>query len=71
MLSYSNGTNILKRIEGCRANIAENMDINLQEFAGEKLSRVETALVKIGIKYCKRKRCEECPVREFCGQVVG
>jgi len=47
-------------------SVAENLDINLQEFAGEKLSRVETALVKVGIKYCKRKRCEECPMRDFC-----
>ena len=48
-------------------SVAENLDIKLEEFEGEKLSRVETALVKLGIKYCKRKRCEECPVREFCG----
>ena len=47
-------------------SVAGNLGINLQEFAGEKLSRVETALVKLGIKYCKRKRCEECPVRDFC-----
>ncbi len=52
-------------------SVAENLDINLQEFAGEKLSRVETALVKVGIKYCKRKRCEECPVSGFCRQVVA
>ncbi len=52
-------------------SVAENQDLNLQEFAGEKLSRVETALVKIGIKYCKRKRCEGCHVRGFCRQVVA
>ncbi len=51
-------------------SVAENLGINLEEFEGEKLSRVETALVKLGIKYCKRKRCGECPVRDFCGQVV-
>ncbi len=49
-------------------SVAENLDTNLQEFEGEKLSRVETALVKLGIKYCKRKRCGECPVKEFCEQ---
>ena len=48
-------------------SVAENLDINLHEFEGEQLSRVETALVKLGIKYCKRKRCEECPVKDFCG----
>jgi len=47
-------------------SVAENLDINLEEFEGEKLSRVETALVKLGIKYCKRKRCGDCPVRDFC-----
>ncbi len=50
--------------------VAENLGINLQEFEGEKLSRVETALVKLGIKYCKRKRCGECPVRDFCGKIA-
>jgi endonuclease III len=47
-------------------SVAENLDINPHEFEGEQLSRVETALVKLGIKYCKRKRCEECPVKDFC-----
>jgi len=48
-------------------SVAETLDINLHEFEGEQLSRVETALVKLGIKYCRRKRCEECPVKDFCG----
>ena len=47
-------------------SVAESLDINLHEFEGEQLSRVETALVKLGIKYCRRKRCEECPVKDFC-----
>ena len=48
-------------------SVAETMDINLHEFEGEQLSRVETALIKLGLKYCRRKRCEECPVKDFCG----
>jgi len=48
-------------------NVAENLDINLQEFEVEALSRVETALVKLDLKYCKRKKCVECPMRDFCG----
>ncbi|NOR78050.1 MAG: hypothetical protein GQ523_06450 [Methanophagales archaeon] len=48
-------------------SVAENLDINPHEFEGEQLSRVETALVKLSIKYCRRKRCEECPVKDFCG----
>jgi endonuclease III len=47
-------------------SVAENLDINLHEFEGEMLSRVESALVKLSIKYCRRKRCEECPVKDFC-----
>jgi len=52
-------------------SVAENLDINLQEFEVEALSRVETALVKLDLKYCKRKKCVECPVRMFCGLDVG
>ena len=48
-------------------SVAENLDINLHEFEGEQRSRVETALIKLDIKYCRRKRCEECPVKAFCG----
>ena len=52
-------------------SVAENLDINLQEFEVEELSRVETALVKLELKYCKRKKCVECPMQNFCGQDVG
>ncbi len=46
--------------------VAATLDINLEEFEAEKLSRVETALVKLSIKYCKRKKCKECPMNAFC-----
>ena len=46
--------------------VAENLDIDLKEFEGEKLSRVETALVKLDIRYCRRRICEECPMKDFC-----
>jgi len=52
-------------------SVAENLDINLQEFEVEKLLRVETALVKLDLKYCKRKKCVGCPMRNFCGRDVG
>ncbi|KAF5418232.1 MAG: hypothetical protein C5S38_00210 [Candidatus Methanophagaceae archaeon] len=52
-------------------SVAENLDINLQEFEVEELSRVETALVKLSINYCKRKKCAGCPMKDFCGQVVA
>ncbi len=51
-------------------NAAENLDINLHEYEGEKLSRIETALVKLSLRYCKKKRCEECPMKDFCGIYV-
>jgi endonuclease III len=47
-------------------NVAEILDLDLQQFEGEKLARVESALVKVGGRYCKRKRCVECPVNDFC-----
>ena len=49
---------------------AKNLDIPLHELEGETLARVETALVKLSIRYCTKKRCEECPVKDFCRQVV-
>jgi hypothetical protein len=51
-------------------SVAENLEINLHEYEGEPLSRIETALVKLSIRYCKKKRCGECPVKDFC-RVAG
>lgn len=48
---------------------AKNLEINLHELDGEMLARVETALVKLSIRYCAKKRCEQCPVRGLCKQV--
>ena len=47
-------------------SVAEDLEIDLREFSGETLSRLETALVKLSIRYCKKKRCAECPLKEFC-----
>lgn len=47
-------------------SVAGNLDIHLEEYEGEALSRLETALVKLDLRYCKKKRCEECPVKDFC-----
>ncbi len=46
--------------------VAERLEINLQDCEGDELARLETALVKLALRYCKRKRCSACPVREFC-----
>jgi endonuclease III len=48
------------------AGVAKKLEIDPQEFAGDELARLETALVKLALRYCKRKRCAECPVRQFC-----
>jgi hypothetical protein len=44
--------------------MAESLGIDFKEFSGEKLSRVETALVKLYIRCRKKKRCSECPLSE-------
>ncbi len=31
-------------------------------------STVESALVRIGLEFCKRRRCSVCPVREECSE---
>lgn len=51
-------------------SVAEILDINLHAFEGETLSRLETALVKLSLRYCKKKRCEECPLKDFCRLVA-
>lgn len=42
------------------------LDKDLERLEGEELARVETALVKLSLRYCKRKRCSECVAMEFC-----
>lgn len=46
--------------------IADCLGIDLSNFKGERLSRIETALVKLNIRYCKKKRCFSCPLSNFC-----
>jgi endonuclease III len=46
--------------------VAKSLDINLSQFEGERLARIEAALVKLSLRYCKRRKCAECPVRGFC-----
>ena len=33
----------------------------------EKIEPYESALVRLRLEYCKKKRCMECPVRKYCG----
>ena len=32
----------------------------------EKIEPYESALVRLNLEYCKKHRCSECPVKEFC-----
>jgi endonuclease III len=41
--------------------MAEWLGMDLKEFSGKKLSRVETALIKLYLRCCKKKRCPVCP----------
>jgi len=45
---------------------ARNLDIDLGEFEGQRLTRIETALVKLGLGYCKKQKCSQCPTQRFC-----
>jgi endonuclease III len=38
----------------------------LRRKCGDRLLRVEVALSRIGRKYCRKRRCEICPVSDFC-----
>ncbi len=42
--------------------VADNLNIDLDEGQG----RLETALVKLNLRYCKRKRCPRCPMKGYC-----
>ncbi len=47
-------------------DVAVKLNINLDDFKGSELARVETALVKLSLRYCKRQKCHECGMNEFC-----
>lgn len=51
---------------------AEHLGIDLSQFSssGELLAKIEAALVKLFIRYCKRQRCDKCPLRIVC-KVAG
>ncbi len=46
--------------------MAECLGIDLEDLEGEELARVETALIKLSLRYCKKKMCSECAAMEFC-----
>jgi endonuclease III len=42
-------------------SVAVARSLNLAE-----VEEYESALVRLRLEYCKKKRCRECPVREYC-----
>jgi endonuclease III len=51
--------------------MAEGLGIDLGALSGEMLSRVETALVKLYLRCCKKKRCSQCPFSECSRRILG
>lgn len=62
--------NVNPEISNRAREMAECLGIDLEDLEGEELARVETALVKLNLRYCKRKMCSECAAMEFCRDVA-
>ena len=41
-----------------------------QRISLEKVEPYESALVRINLEYCKKRKCEECPIRNHCKRPV-
>lgn len=65
------GVNIfLRELRGIWPKAVPNPSKLALEMGGllgiEDVSRFESALVRLKLEYCKKRRCDECPVREYC-----
>jgi endonuclease III len=45
---------------------AGKLGIDLGALEGAALGRAETALVKLHLRYCKKRKCAACPVADLC-----
>jgi endonuclease III len=36
----------------------------------KRVEPYESALVRINLAYCKKRKCEECPVRDYCKEIT-
>jgi endonuclease III len=36
----------------------------------KRVEPYESALVRINLAYCKKRKCEECPVRDYCEEIT-
>jgi len=55
---------------------ADPLTSKIAEAAGHRLGfedvrTYESALVRLNLKYCKKRRCSGCPVKEWCMQAKG
>jgi hypothetical protein len=57
-------------ISGRALEMAEWQGLDLKEFSGVELSRAETALIKLYLRCCKKKRCIECPLSKCLRRVI-
>jgi len=53
-------------VAGIARASAVNLNVDLSQFEGERLARVETALVKLYLRHCKRQKCRQCPMADSC-----
>lgn len=58
--------NVNPEISSRAREMAQCLDLDLEDLEGEELARVETALVKLNLRYCRRKKCSECTAMNFC-----
>ncbi len=49
---------------------ARTLSIDLNQLEAGRLARVETALVKLYLRYCKKRKCNECPMEDFCNHKI-
>ena len=57
------------RVAEIARTCAANLNVTLGQFERERLARVETVLVKLYLRYCKRRKCSQCPMADSCTKV--
>lgn len=50
---------------------ARRLGLDIEEIKGEELARIESALVKLGLRYCKKKKCDICLLKDLCIQKLS
>ncbi len=58
--------NVNPEVSSRAREMAQCLDLYLEGLEGDELARVETALVKLNLRYCRKKKCSECAAMNFC-----